>query len=107
VNRMADRSEPNSEGPGPPEPGGYSKTPLARVWSKVRPVVVMASWLAGATQHQGLTGLRPSPTSHVRTPLEQNLTQEVKFEKPSFLAQALGGTVIAADLAFVLTRRRR
>jgi hypothetical protein len=32
-----------------------------------------------------LTGLRPSPTSHVRTPLEQNLTPEVKFEKPSFL----------------------
>src|SRR5215475_1588449 len=32
-----------------------------------------------------LAGLRPSPTSHVRTPLEQNLTQEVKLEKPSLL----------------------
>jgi hypothetical protein len=37
-----------------------------------------------------LTGLGPSPTSHVRTPPEQDLTQQVKFGKPSFLAAAKG-----------------
>src|SRR5262249_40890832 len=45
-----------------------------------------------------LTGLRPSPTSHVRTPLEQVLTQEVKFTGSSFLAGgALDGSVPAAE----------
>ena len=73
---MADTSEPDSEGSGPPEPGGYREATVARVWSKVRPMVAVASWLAGTTQHQGL-------------------------------AQALGGTVIAADLALVLARRGR
>jgi hypothetical protein len=73
---MADQSEPNSEGPGPPEPGGYREPTAARVWFKVRPVVVGASWLAGTTQHQGL-------------------------------AQALGGTAIAVDLAVVVLLRGR
>src|SRR5262249_31199853 len=44
-----------------------------------------------------LAGLRPGPTRHVRTPLEQNVTQEVKFGKPSLLAQYEGDDVTVLD----------
>src|SRR5262249_25600229 len=53
-----------------------------------------------------LAGLRPSPTSHVRTPLEQDLTQEVKFKKPSFLeansifSVAIGKPLLAGKRAW-------